>query len=136
MMTDQIVWHPVKYKLLFGAQALPELRATFKVVRMAGSTVTDSEIKSRVIQAVDTYFDIANWDFGQSFYFTELAAYIHQQLVTLVSSVVIVPSNATSQFGDLFEIKCQPDQLFLSAARVSDVQVVNNLTPTELRMDR
>jgi hypothetical protein len=136
MMTDQIVWHPVTYKLLFGAQAAPELRAVFKVVRVPGVSITDSEIRSRVIQAVDTYFDIANWDFGQSFYFTELAAFIHQQLVTLVSSVVIVPTNANSQFGDLFEIKCEPDQLFLSAARVTDVQVVNNLTPAELRMDR
>jgi hypothetical protein len=89
-----------------------------------------------VIQAVDAYFDIANWDFGQSFYFTELAAFIHQQMVTLLSSVVIVPTNSNSQFGDLFEIACAPDQLFLSAARVTDVQVVNNLTPAELRMDR
>ncbi len=136
MMTDQMVWHPVTYKLLFGAQAAPELRAIFKVVRMPGVSITDSEIRSRVIQAVDVYFDIANWDFGQSFYFTELAAFIHQQMVTLLSSVVIVPTNSNSQFGDLFEIACAPDQLFLSAARVTDVQVVNNLTPAELRMDR
>lgn len=136
MMTDQMIWHPVTYKLLFGAQADTEVRAIFKVVRMAGISITDSELKSRVIQAVDAYFDIANWDFGQSFYFTELAAYIHQQMATLVSTVVIVPTNSTSQFGDLFEIQCEPDQLFLSAARVTDVQVVNNLTPAELRMDR
>lgn len=136
MMTDQMVWHPVTYKLLFGAQAAPELQAIFKVVRVPGVNVTDSEIRSRVIQAVDTYFDIANWEFGQSFYFTELAAFIHQQLVTLLSTVVIVPTNSNSQFGDLFEIPCAPDQLFLSTARVTDVQVVNNLTPAELRMDR
>jgi hypothetical protein len=136
MMTDHMVWHPVTYKLLFGAQAEPELRAIFKVVRVPGVSITDSEIRSRVIQAVDAYFDIANWDFGQSFYFTELAAFIHQQMVTLLSSVVIVPTLSNSQFGDLFEIKCAPDQLFLSAARVTDVQVVNNLTAAELRMDR
>ena len=136
MMTDQLIWHPVTYKLLFGSQAEPEMRAIFKVVKLTGSSITDSEIKSRVIQAVDVYFDIANWDFGQSFYFTELAAYIHQQMATLVSSVVIVPTNGNSQFGDLFEIKCAPDQLFLSAARVTDVQIVTNLTPAELRMDR
>ncbi len=136
MMTDQLIWHPVRYKLLFGAQAEPELRAQFKVVRIAGSTVTDSEIRSAVIQAVDQYFDVTLWDFGQSFYFTELAAYIHQQLPTLISSVVIVPVNSTSQFGDLFEITCDPDQLFLSAARVSDVQVVSSLTPAELRINR
>jgi hypothetical protein len=136
MMTDQLVWHPVKYKLLFGAQADVQLQAQFKVVKLSGSQITDSEIKSRVIQAVDTYFDIANWTFGQSFYFTELAAFIHQQMATFLSSVVIVPVNANSQFGDLFEIRCEPDQLFLSAARVTDVQIVNSLTPQALRMDR
>jgi len=136
MMTDQMIWHPVKYKLLFGDQAMPELKCIFKVIKISGSSITDSEIKSRVIQAVDTYFDIANWSFGQSFYFTELVAFIHQQMATLVSTVVIVPTNGTSQFGDLFEISCAPDELFLSAARVTDVQVVANLTPAELRMDR
>ena len=134
MMTDQLVWHPIRYKLLFGAQAEPDMRAVFKVVKIANTQVTDSEIKSRVIQAVDDYFGIANWDFGQSFYFTELAAYIHQQMPTLLSSVVIVPSNSQGRFGDLFEITSEPDQLFLNAARASDVQVVANLNPAELRI--
>jgi hypothetical protein len=135
MMTDQIIWHPVRYKLLFGNLADPQLQAIFKIVRISGSTITDRELKARVIQAVDTFFDIANWDFGQSFYFTELAAYVHQQMANLLSSVVIVPTSSNSQFGDLFEIKCEPDQLFISAARVTDVQVVQNLYPSELRIN-
>ena len=134
MMTDQLVWHPIRYKLLFGAQAEPDMRAVFKVVKLSNTQVTDSEIKSRVIQAVDDYFGIANWDFGQSFYFTELAAYIHQQMPMLLSSVVIVPSSSMGRFGDLFEITSEPDQLFLNAARASDVQVVANLNPAELRI--
>lgn len=133
MMTDQLVWHPIRYKLLFGNQADPELRAIFKVVKIPNSNITDSEIKSRVIQAIDNYFSVVNWEFGQSFFFTELAAYIHQQMPTLLASVVIVPANANSQFGDLFEITSDPDQLFLSAARVTDVQIVSNLNPSELR---
>ena len=134
MMTDQLIWHPIRYKLLFGTQADPELQAVFKVVKIPGSTITDREIKNRVIQAIDDFFDIGNWDFGQSFFFTELAAYVHQQLANLLASVVIVPSSANSKFGDLFEIKSDPDQLFLSAARVSDVLIVTNLNPAELRI--
>lgn len=134
MMTDQLVWHPIRYKLLFGAQAEPELRAIFKVVKITNNNTTDSEIKSRVIQAIDDYFAVSNWDFGQSFFFTELAAYIHQQMPTLLASVVIVPASANSQFGDLFEITSEPDQLFLSAARATDVQIVANLNPNELRI--
>jgi len=134
MMTDQLVWHPIRYKLLFGSQAQPELQAKFKVVKIPNSNVTDSELKSRVIQAVDNYFNLANWDFGQSFFFTELAAYIHAQMATILSSVVIVPASANGRFGDLFEIKSDPDQLFLSAARVTDVLIVPNLNPAELRL--
>lgn len=134
MMSDQIVWHPVKYRLLFGKDAQLSDQAVFKVIKASGAQVTDSEIRSRVIQAVDAYFSVINWDFGQSFYFTELAAFIHQQMPTMLSSVVIVPVNATSQFGNLFEIQAEPDQMFISAARVSDVQIVPNLTPSELRL--
>jgi hypothetical protein len=134
MMSDQIVWHPVKYRLLFGKNADLTDQAVFKVVKASGTSVTDSEIRSRVIQAVDAYFSVINWDFGQSFYFTELAAFIHQQMPTLLSSVVIVPVNYSSQFGSLFEIQAAPDQMFISAARVTDVQIVPNLTPSELRL--
>lgn len=134
MMTDQIVWHPISYKLLFGSQAAEPYQAVFKVVKLTNSGATDTEIKSRVIQAIDNYFSVVNWDFGQSFYFTELAAYIHQQMPTLLSSVVIMPVNSDSQFGDLFEIRANPDEMFLSAARVTDVQIVPNLNPAELRL--
>jgi hypothetical protein len=134
MMTDQLVWHPVMYKLLFGNGAAPELRVTFKVVKNSGVTITDSEIKSRVIQSVDNYFSINNWDFGQSFFFTELAAYIHQQLPGVLNSVVIVPQNLNTTFGDLFEIKCDPNEIFISTAKVTDVLIVTSLNQTELRL--
>ena len=32
---------------------------------------------TQVIEAVNEYFDVANWDFGETFYYTELSAYIH-----------------------------------------------------------
>ena len=91
-------------------------------------------MKSRIIQNVDNYFSLANWDFGQSFFFTELAAYIHQQNPAYLSSVVIVPLNANSKFGDLFEIVCEPDQIFISSAKVTDVQIVTSLNQSELRI--
>ena len=132
MMTDTIIWHPVQYKLLFGTQAAPELQVSFLVVKVAGSTISDNEVKSMVINQINNYFALSNWDFGQSFFFTELAAYIHIQLATIVGSVVISPKNAQSKFGDLFEITCDPNEIFISCARVSDVQIVTNLTETNL----
>jgi hypothetical protein len=132
MMTDQMIWHPVSYKVIFGNQAAPEYQVIFKVVKTAGTTVTDNEVKSLVIATINNYFALSNWDFGQSFYFTELAAYIHQQLATIVASVVITPLNAQAKFGDLFEIQCTADEIFISGARVTDVQIVQSLTETVL----
>jgi hypothetical protein len=132
MMTDQIIWHPVKYKVLFGSQAVPELQVIFKVVKTSGSTVGDNEIKSLVKQQIDAYFALSNWDFGQSFFFTELATYIHINLATIVASVVIVPKSGQSKFGNLFEIVCNPDEIFISSARVSDIQIVGSLTEAQL----
>lgn len=133
MISDEIIFKPAKYKILFGTQAEPELRATFKVVKIPTVPVSDNEIKSRIVQAIDQYFDINNWDFGESFYYTELSAYIHQQLANLVATIVIVPTKEESQFGDLFQIKAEPDELFISTATVSNIQVVSSLTDYNLR---
>jgi hypothetical protein len=132
MISDTIVWHPVKYKMLFGTQADPTLQVVFKVVKVPGITTSDNEIKSMVINAINVYFELSNWDFGQSFYFTELAAYIHLSLATMISSVVITPVNPQAKFGDLFEIRCNPDEIFISTARVSDVQLVTALNEYNL----
>jgi hypothetical protein len=94
--------------------------------------VSDNEVKSLVIAQINQYFQLTNWDFGQSFFFTELAAYIHINLATVVGSIVISPINAQSKFGDLFEITCNPDEIFISCARVSDVQIVTGLTESTL----
>jgi hypothetical protein len=132
MMSDQIIWHPVSYKILFGSQADPAYQVRFKVVKAAGSSISDSEVKSRIITEINDYFSLANWDFGSSFFFTELAAYIHTKLATIVGSVVIVPLIGGSKFGDLFEITAKPDEIFISGARVSDIDIVPALSETTL----
>ena len=134
MVSDSMVWNSGTFKILFGPQAEAELQATFKVVKAPTTSISDNEVKTKVIQAIDAYFDIRNWDFGEKFFYTELAAFIHQQLSRLISSVVIVPNNATSQFGNLFEIIANPNQLFMSTATVNNVQIVSNLTDQNLRV--
>lgn len=133
-ISDEMIFNSGKFKVLFGEQADPELRATFKAIKIPSSSMSDSELKTLIIQSVDTYFDISNWDFGERFYYTELAAFVHTQLSKYLSSVVIVPNQDESQFGNLFEIAANPNELFLSTASVSDVDIVTNLTETNLRM--
>lgn len=134
MMTDEMIWNSAKFKILFGEGAEPELRAQFKVVKSSSTILTDNEIKQRVISAIDTFFDINNWDFGESFYFTELAAYIHQQLATVISSVVIVPIFSNNKFGDLFQVRSEFDELFVSTARVQDVVIIPAITESNIRV--
>jgi hypothetical protein len=134
MVSDAMIWNSGSFKILFGSQATSELQAIFKVVKSPSTNISDNEVKTKVITAIDQYFDIRNWDFGEKFYYTELAAFIHQQLSTIISTVVIVPSNASSQFGNLFEIIAGPTELFMSTATVNNVQIIANLTDQNLRV--
>lgn len=133
MLSDHIIYNSANFKLIFGSRARDEYKAKFKVIKLPTTFVSDNEIKSKVIESINEYFDINNWDFGESFYFTELSAYIHQKLANIIASVVIVPTNSSSEFGDLFQIKAEPNELFLSTATVADVEIISNLTDVNLR---
>lgn len=128
MISDEMIFHSANFKLLFGAGANEELRAQFKVIPVAGTTLTNNEIQQQVITAINQFFNVDNWSFGETFYYTELGAYIHQQLATIVASVVIVPNLSSNKFGNLFTVQAEPNELFLSTASVSDIVIVNNYT--------
>ena len=68
----------------------------------------------------------------ETFYYTELATYVHNQNLGDISSVVIVPQNDSSRFGNLFQIKAEPNELFFSTASVNDVEIVTGLTGNNL----
>ena len=132
-VSDSISFNSAQYKILFGSKAPSELQATFKVVRAENSRISNSEIRTRVIDIINEYFDIENWDFGDTFYFSELAAYIHQELAQDIGSVVIVPKTSNQNFGDLFQISCDPNEIFVSSATVDDVEIIDSVTATQLQ---
>jgi hypothetical protein len=127
MISDEMILNAGVYKLLFGAKAVSTLRANFQVVKSPSTTLSDTEIKSRVVDAINNYFVLDNWDFGDTFYFSELSSYLHQQLSGYISSIVLVPVDTTATFGSLYEIRCQPNEIFLSAATVDNVQIVQGV---------
>ena len=131
-LSDQVIYHPVNYKILFGSNANEELQATFKVVKNTNVKTTDAIIKTRVIQAINEFFALDNWDFGDSFYFTELAAYIHNQLAPDLLTVVIVPNQSGQVFGSLFQINSAADEIFISGATVNDVSIISALGANQL----
>ena len=92
-----------------------------------------SEIKSQVIANINNYFTLDKWNFGDNFFFSELAAYLHERLGSIISSVVLVPLNPIKSFGDLYEIRSAPNEIFVSAATVADIEVIDALTQSNLR---
>jgi hypothetical protein len=133
-MSDALIYHSARYKILFGEQALPELQATFKVVQSEGSLLSENDLKLRILEAIDIYFQVDNWDFGEIFYMTELLAFIHQELAPNIQTVVSVPKSDTETFGRLFQIRSEPDELFVSATSADDIEVVSAFTDEELRI--
>ena len=131
-LSDQIIYHPVKYKILFGSNANEQLQATFKVVKNPKTNVSDAIIKTRVIAAINEFFALDNWDFGDSFFFTELAAYIHNQLAPDLLTAVIVPNQSGLSFGSLFQINSAADEIFISGATVDDVSIISALGANQL----
>lgn len=133
MVSDNIILNSVTFKPLFGTKASVELQATIKCVKNSNSTVSNSEIKSRVVSSMNEYFTIDKWDFGDTFFFSELSAYLHDQLGDIISTVVLVPVDPLKSFGDLYEIRSQPNEIFVNAATVNDVEVIDALTSSQLR---
>lgn len=133
MISDTMILNSVEFKPLFGAKADESLRAIIKVIKAFNSNASDSEIKTQTVAAMNNYFSLSNWDFGDTFYFSELAAYLHAELGGIISSVVLVPLNPEKSFGDLYEIRSTPSQIFVNAATVNNIEVIQALTSTNLR---
>jgi hypothetical protein len=133
MISDSVILNSVNFKPLFGEKAAEELKATIKVIKSANSTASISEIKNLVVANMNNYFTLDKWDFGDTFYFSELAAYLHAEMGGIISSVVLVPLNPQKSFGDLYEIRSEPNQIFVNAANVNNVEVIEALTSTNIR---
>jgi hypothetical protein len=132
-ISDEIIFHPANYKILFGSAASPDLQASFKVIKNSNQVVSDNDVKTRIITAIEEFFLIDNWDFGDTFYFTELSTYVMTQLSPDISSFVVVPRQGGLGFGSLFEIKSASDQLFVSGATVDDIEIISGITSTSIK---
>ena len=109
------------------------MQATFKIVKNTETVSNDNEVKSNVINAMNEYFSLENWEFGESFYFSELSTYIMNQLAPSISSIVIVPSDDLLSFGSLYEINSESDEIFISGATVENVEIIDTITATKLK---
>ena len=131
-LSDTIVYNSVKFKPLFGTRANPTLQAKFKVVKNSNVVISDNDIKTNLVNAINTYFEIANWDFGETFYFSELSAYLHSALSPNIASVIIVPNDSAVRFGNLYQINAEANEILISAATVDDVDIISAITAAQI----
>ena len=132
-LSDEIIYHPVKYKVLFGSKASSDVRATFKIVKNSEVVISDNDAKSKVLSAINEFFALENWDFGDSFYFTELSAYVMNRLAPNIVNFIIVPRQSTLTFGSLYEIRAEKDQIFINGATVDDIEVISAITASKIK---
>ena len=132
-ISDEIIYHPTRYKILFGSKAKSNLQVTFKIVKNSTIVTNNNELKADIISAIDKFFALENWDFGETFYFQELSTYVLSQLSPKLVSFLMVPKQETQSFGSLFQIKSEPDEILISGATVNDIEIIDEITAASLQ---
>ena len=61
--------------------------------------------------------------------------YVMNELAPDLATFVIVPKEGSKAFGSLFEVKSENDEIFISGAKVSDVEIIDAITATKLKAD-
>jgi hypothetical protein len=109
------------------------VQATFKVVKNSEVVISDNDVKTRVLSAIAQFFALENWEFGDNFYFSELSAYIMNQLSPNIVNVTIVPKLAELAFGSLYEIRSEKDQIFINGATIDDIEIISTITASAIK---
>ena len=131
-ISDEIIFHPVKYKVLFGSSADVNLQAKFKAVKNSDRPTTDNDLKTRILTAINEFFALENWEFGQSFYFSELSTYVMNALTPDITNFVIIPVS-NNGFGSMYEVACQSSEIFISGATIADIEIIDAITASQLK---
>lgn len=133
MISDTVILHPGNIKIIIGSKSKDELRATIKIIRSANRSLTNNQLKTQIVDLVNEFFDINTWEFGETFYFTELSAFIHSRLASHLDSVVLVPLADNHVFGDLYQVLAREDEIIQPNISVNDIEVVESLDPRTLK---
>ena len=132
-ISDEVIYHPVKYKILFGSSADIDLQATFKIVKNPDQVVNSNALKASVISSINQFFALDNWDFGDTFYFSELSTYVMATNAPDLVTMVVVPNQTLQGFGSLYEIKSESDEIFISGATVDNIEIIDSVTASRLK---
>lgn len=133
MLSDTVIMHPGKIKVIIGSKANPELRAKIKVIRTSNTNLTDNQIKIRIVNIVRDFFNISDWDYGHTFYYTELDTKIQSELPSYIASTVLVPTLSGTLFGDLYQIVSAEDEIIQGHITVDDIEIIQSYNATNIK---
>lgn len=133
MISDSVILHPGKVKVLFGDLAIKTLQATIKVIRSPSRSISANQLKTKIVDLIYEFFDINKWEFGETFYFTELSAFIHSRLPVEIDSVVLVPKYNNHIFGDLYQVYAKEDEILQPNVTVDDIQIIESINPRSIK---
>ena len=134
-LSDEVIYHPVKYKVLFGNKADANLQVKFKVVKNPDLNINDNDLKVRIIDNINGFFDVQNWDFGDKFYASELISYVTYKVAPDVSNMVLLPLQSNQPFGSLYEIQSNEDEILVNGATVDNIEIISSISTSELRVE-
>jgi len=130
-ISDLIIYQPAVYVPLFGSTAPVSLQATFKAVANSAYNISTNQLQTQILTGIENFFALENWDFGQQFNFSELSTYIMNLMTPYITNFVIVPASGNA-FGSLLEISCNSNEIFVNGARISDIQIIDSITASNL----
>ena len=55
------------------------------------------------------------------------------ELAPDISNFIIVPKAGNQSFGSLFEISSESDEIFISGAKVSDIEIIDAVTAPQIK---
>jgi hypothetical protein len=132
MISDDVILHSGKIKPIFGPLADSTLQATIQAVISPNTTKTTNQIKTNIVNAIQQYFSISRWNFGQSFYFTDMAAYVQSAMSGDILSLILIPNYNGSVFGNLFQVNANFDEIIQANITPDQVQIVTSINPATI----
>jgi len=133
MISDTMILHSGNFKILFGDKAIDELKAKFTVIRKDTSVLTNNQVKVKVVGIIKEFFDVNSWEFGETFFFTELSAKIHNEMIADIKSIVLVPLFTDNLFGDIFMVNAREDEIFQPHITVNNIEIVESYNPEVIK---
>ena len=95
--------------------------------------LNDNDVKASVISYINQFFTLDNWEFGETFYFSELSAYVLKEAAPNIVSFLIIPVQSDQSFGSLHEIGCEDNEIFISDATVDNLDIIDSVTADKIK---